>query len=564
MFHINRITFTSVIFGSILLITLVLMSGVADFTPAVVRAQEGNLVVNPGFEDDGAGTGDPTGWTSIGDNFADFTEGGGHTGDFRLSHWNGNSYTVATTQTITGLSNGPYILRFWYKSGGGQNDAYAALRDCGDPEVRVPLPQTSAITWEQIEASIEVTNGQCTIVLYSNANAANWANFDDVEFIDALAPTPEPTPTPKPEPLGQKGNLLAIRGADVSSLDKSEVMGGVYHHKNGKPGDALEILQSNGLNYIRLRVWVDPEDGFHTKERILPMAKRAKDLGMGVLVDFHYSDFWADPGRQDKPAAWAGYDLEQLETAVYEHTSDVCNDLVAQGTPPDMIQIGNEINGGMLWPEGALATYNWQSFEELARLLKQGIQAVNDCSPDTKIMLHLAEAGNYGLIDWWYGNIIAEGVPFDVMGLSYYPFWHGTLENLQDTLNIVATQFDKDIVLVEFAYPFTLGNDDQLENIVRDVSLLTAGYPASPEGQRVMTRKIMNIVSEIPDGHGLGVFYWDATWTAVDGNGWDPTDSSSGNGWENQALFNFDDEPLPTLLEFQGKRSHASDSMGDK
>ena len=562
MLNRKKIYLISVVFSSILLITLVLLSGIIDFAPAVARAQDGNLVVNPGFEDDGVGTGEPTGWTSIGDDFADYTEPGGHSGDYRLSHWNANSYMVATTQTISDLTNGPYIMRFWYKSGGGQNEAYAALRDCGSPEVQVPLPQTSDVSWEQREASIEVTNGQCTIVFYSDANAGNWANFDDVEFIDALAPPPEPTPTPKPVSLGQKGKPLAIRGADVSSLDKSEVMGGVYHYKNGKPGDALEILQSNGLNYIRLRVWVDPEDGYHTKERILPMAKRARDLGMGVLIDFHYSDFWADPGKQYKPAAWADYDLEHLETAVYEHTYDVCIALLAQGTPPDMIQIGNEINGGMLWPEGALATYNWESFEELAGLLNQGIQAVNDCSPETKIMLHLAEAGNYGLLNWWYGNIIEEGVQFDVMGLSYYPFWHGTLDNLQETLNSVANQFDKDIIIVEFAYPFTLDNDDHLENIIRDQSLLTAGYPATPEGQRVMTRKIMNIVSEIPDGHGLGVFYWDATWTAVEGNGWDPTDPSSGNGWENQALFNFDDQVVPALLEFEGRRTNSPPGMG--
>ena len=294
------------------------------------------------------------------------------------------------------------------------------------------------------------------------------------------------------------------------------------------------------------------------------MAKRAYDLGMGVLIDFHYSDFWADPGRQDKPAAWADYDLEQLETAVYEHTFDVCSALVAQGTPPDMIQIGNEINNGMLWPEGGLAKYDWQYFGDLAGLLKSGVQAVEDCSPVTKIILHQAEAGNYGHQEWWYSNIIAEGVPFDVIGLSYYPFWHGGLENLQSSLNNLAVRFDKDIVLVEFAYPFTLENNDQLENIVRDESLLKPGFPATPEGQRVMTRRIMNIVSEIPDNHGLGVFWWDATWTAVEGNGWDPTDPNSGNGWENQALFNFNDEQLPALLEFQGKRALAADGNGGR
>ena len=562
MLKCNKTYLIFVVFSSILLITLILMSGIASFAPIVATAATGNLVMNPGFEDDGVGTGDPTGWTSIGDVFADYTESGGYTGDYRLSHWSSNSYVVATTQTITGLSDGSYIMRVWYKSGGGQNEAYAALKDCGSSEARVPLPQTSTITWEQREVSIDVTNGQCTIVLYSDANAGNWANFDDVEFVDALAPTPVPTPTPKPEPLGQKGRQLDIRGADISSLDKSEVMGGVYRYPNGKVGDALEILSHRGLNYIRLRVWVDPADGFPTKERVLPMAKRAKDLGMGVLIDFHYSDFWADPGRQDKPAAWASYDLEQLNTAVYEHTYDVCSALVAQGTPPDIIQIGNEINGGMLWPEGALATYGWQ-FDELAELLKHGVRAVSDCSPETKIMLHLAEAGNYGLLEWWYGSVIDQGVPFDIMGLSYYPFWHGSLENLQSTLNSIATLYDKDIILVEFAYPFTLDNDDHLENIVRDQNLLMDGYPATPEGQRVMTRKIMNIVSKIPDGHGLGVYYWDATWTAVTGNGWDPTDPSSGNGWENQALFDFEGNALPALLEFEGKRSHSSTGMGD-
>lgn len=556
MSHYKPYILKLVVPGSVFLIMLFILGGMAGLSPRAASAATGNLVVNPGFEDDGVGTGEPTGWTSIGDTYADYTESGGHTGDFRLSHWNAGSYVVATTQTISGLADGPYIMRAWYKSGGGQNEAFAALRDCGSAEVRVPLPKTSDIVWEQVELSIEVSGGACTLVLYSDANPGNWANFDDIEFMDALAPTPTPTATPAPEKLGQKGAPLPIRGADVSSLDKSEVMGGIYRYPNGKAGDALEILQHAGLNYIRLRVWVDPADGFHTLARILPMAARAKALGMGVLIDFHYSDFWADPGKQYKPAAWADYDLEQLEDAVYDHTYQVCSALVAQGTPPDIVQIGNEINGGMLWPEGALATYNWESFKELAGLLKSGIKAMRHCSPDTQIMLHLAEAGNYGLLDWWYGNILKQGVQFDIMGLSYYPFWHGTLENLQETLNAVATQFDKDIILVEFAYPFTLENDDHLENIVRDESILTPGYPATPQGQRVMTRRIMNIVRQIPEGHGLGVFYWDATWTAVDGNGWDPTDPASGNGWENQALFDFDGVALPALLEFQGKHSH--------
>lgn len=524
---------------------------IADNDTAVNEARSDTLQ-NAGFEADEGRTSDITGWSSSGDVDADFSEPGGHMGNNRFSHWLATPYQVTTSQTITGLENGVYSLRLWYKSGGGQNEIYVALRDCGSPEVQVPIPQTSPTQWEQLEASIEVTNGECTIVLFSDANAGNWANFDDVEFVDASAPTPAPTPTATAVPLAEKAASLAVRGADISSLDKSEVMGGVYRYADGTAGDALEIMHSQGLNAIRLRVWVDPADGYHTLERILPMAQRAKDLDMDVLIDFHYSDFWADPGRQDKPAAWADYDLEQLKTAVYDHTAEVCNALVAQGTPPDIVQIGNEINGGMLWPEGSLDVNNG-GFDDLAELLKQGIQAIKECSPETKIMLHLAEAGNYDLIEWWFGSAIDKGVDFDIIGLSYYPYWHGSLENLQSSLNKTATLFGKDIIVVEFAYPFTLANDDTHENIILEESQLTAGYPASPEGQQVMTRQIMNIVSQIPNDHGLGVFYWDGTWTAVDGNGWDPTDPSAGNAWENQALFNFDGEALPALSEFQGE-----------
>ena len=158
------------------------------------------------------------------------------------------------------------------------------------------------------------------------------------------------------------------------------------------------------------------------KTEILEMAARLKSQGIKLLVDFHYSDNWADPGKQNKPAAWKDYDFEQLKQAVYDHTYDVCSSLVAQGTPPDMIQIGNEINAGMLWPDG-----DYNHFDNLAALLKAGYQAVKDCSPSTLVMLHIAEGGDNDLARWWFDNITRRDVPFDVIGISYYPFWHGSL-----------------------------------------------------------------------------------------------------------------------------------------
>lgn len=508
-----------------------------------------NPLVNPGFEDDGTGTNDPTGWSSSGDTDTEYTESGGYSGNYRLAFWSSAAYTVETFQTVTGLSDGSHTLRVWAKSSGDQNEAYIALRDCGVAEQRTEIPQTSDTTWSQFSVSADVSGGSCTVVFGTDANGGNWMNFDDATLTDDSAPTPSPTPTASPVPLPTKSAPLEIRGADISSLDKSEQMGGIYRDSNGDEADALTVLSDHGMNYIRLRVWVDPADGYHTKARILPIVQRAHAAGLKVLIDFHYSDFWADPGRQDIPAAWSSYDLTQMQTAIYDHTRDVCDALVTQGTPPDMVQVGNEINGGMVWPIGALSTYNWE-FEELSQLLKEGIRAVNDCSPSTRIMLHLAEAGNRDTLEWWYGGVIAQGVEFDVIGLSYYPYWHGTLANLQISLDSLATTFDKDIVIVETAYPFVIGENDTHTNIVIEESMLIPGYPATQEGQQVFTRQMMNIINAIPNERGIGIFWWDATWTAVTGNGWDPTDPSSGNAWENQALFDYNSEPVLAMQEF--------------
>jgi arabinogalactan endo-1,4-beta-galactosidase len=267
-------------------------------------------------------------------------------------------------------------------------------------------------------------------------------------------------------------------------------------------------------------------------------------MGIKLLVDFHYSDNWADPGKQYKPAAWEEYDFEQLKQAVYDHTYDVCSSLVAQDTTPDMIQVGNEINAGLLWPDG-----DYNHFDNMAELLKSGYQAVKDCSSSTLVMLQIAEGGNNDLARWWFDNITRRDVPYDVIGISYYPYWHGSLPQLQYNLNDISDRYDKDVIVVETAYAFTDQENDFLGNIANS-TMAIQGYPMTPEGQRAMIRDIMTIVRAVPNGRGLGIFYWDATWTAVPGNGWDSTDPDSGNAWENQALFDYDERALPALDEF--------------
>lgn len=490
-------------------------------TPTVAAVPA--VLLNPGFEEQGS-SGEITGWTRSGPESATLLENNGHSGDFRLSHKSAETYIVETSQAVTGLANEWYTLGAWVRSS-GQNEVYLSLI-CGGQEKRVYVPATTpGYRWMRLTVSNQVTDGQCTISLHTFGTPDSWSSFDDVELVPGQV-------------------ALSYLGADISSLKKSEDMGGLYYDSDGKQADALQILKDGGLNYARLRVWVDPADGYHNKEEILAMALRLKSLGIKLLVDFHYSDNWADPGKQYKPDAWKDYSFEELTQAVYDHTYDVCSSLAAQGTPADMVQVGNEINAGMLWPDG-----DYNHFDNLAALLKSGYQAVKDASSATLVMLHVAEGGDNEMNRWWFDAITNRDVPFDVIGVSYYPFWHGSLAQLQANLNDLSARYDKDVVVAEFAYAFTVLEKDNLANIANR-RLAVEGYPFTPNGQRLMLRDVMSVVRGVPNGRGLGVFYWDATWTAVPGNGWDTTDPKSENGWENQALFDYSNRALPAMKEY--------------
>ena len=233
-------------------------------TPA--PALEAADLVNPGFEEGDAG-GDPSGWVSSGDVSAILLEKNGYSGDIRLTHKSSDTYQVETSQTVTGLGNGWYTLSAWTRSSGGQIESYLALR-CGGEEKRANIPYTTpGYRWIRLVVSNEVTDGRCTINLHSFGTPDSWASFDDIELVPGQA-------------------ALSILGADISSLHKSEDKGGVYKYSDGTEADALQILKDNGLNYARLRVWVDPADSYHNKAEILTMASRLNSLGIKLLVDF--------------------------------------------------------------------------------------------------------------------------------------------------------------------------------------------------------------------------------------------------------------------------------------
>ena len=340
-----------------------------------------------------------------------------------------------------------------------------------------------------------------------------------------------------------------IRGADVSSLPKAESLGARFLRADGTPADALAILREHGVDTLRLRVWVASPDGCHNAVKILPLAKRARALGFKLLLDFHYSDTWADPGHQEKPAAWAALAFEELVGAVHAHTSDLCHALAAQGTPADFVQIGNEINDGLLWPDGRVSA-NGNDFTPLARLLQAGARAAREAHPGTRVALQLGTAVDENLITWWFDGVRAAGVPWDLTALSYYPHLHGPPARLGPVLAAVAARYERPVVVMETAYPFTLENADRQRNMVSRPAQLIPGFEASPDGQETFLRAVFDQVRRVPDSLGAGVVYWEPAWTAVVGNGWNNRDPRSGNNWENQALFDFSGRALPALKAF--------------
>ncbi len=340
-----------------------------------------------------------------------------------------------------------------------------------------------------------------------------------------------------------------IKGADISSLQAVEDNGGVFYDFDGNEVDAIEFLMENGCNYFRLRIWNNPTTSFDAGDycdldHTLEMAKRIKDAGGEYLLDFHYSDTWADPNNQTIPSEWADLSEDELVQAVYDYTYEVLSALAEEDAYPDMVQIGNEIGNGMLWPYGST-----ENPETLAALLNSGISAVRDTQPqeqDTLIMIHVETGGAKGTTEEFFSTIEEYGVTdYDIVGLSYYPYWQGTTQDLKSNIENIYEKFGKQVVLAETAYPFTTDNADDKQNMVSDAECADVGFDASEENQRLVLELIMNTVSSC-DG-GLGLFYWEPTWIAVDGVG---SVQGGGNEWENQALFDFDGNALEAIKAF--------------
>lgn len=358
-----------------------------------------------------------------------------------------------------------------------------------------------------------------------------------------------------------------IRGMDISSLAEVEQCGGKFFD-GGREMDLLQILKSYGVNYIRLRLWNDPyaEDGspygagcsdFGTT---LSLAKRALLQGFGFLLDLHYSDFWADPGKQTVPKAWRGLDAQGLEQAVYDFTKRTLEDFRAAGAMPTMVAVGNELSNGLLWPYGKTPHYN-----TIASLVSAGIRAVRDVDGALSVMLHLDNGGDNDLYRRWFDNYFANGgEDFEWIGLSYYPFWHGNLAVLEANMQDIAVRYKKDLIVAEVSMGFTMDDYQEYEGLCdaqrkgyATKPELTAGldYPMTKQGQADFMYDLMTRIRKVPQQRGKGFFYWEPAWLPRHGSEWATAagreyigePGKGGNEWANQALFDYEGNALPAL-----------------
>ncbi len=341
-----------------------------------------------------------------------------------------------------------------------------------------------------------------------------------------------------------------INGADVSFIPQLEDNEAAWYN-DGTIADPLDIFQQNNINYIRLRLWHSPAEGYNNLEKTLMMAARIKAMGFKFLLNFHYSDTWADNGWQQKPAAWDSLSFQELNDSLYAYTFNVIHTFDSLDLLPDMVQIGNEITNGFLQPDGLIdgqypgGPYNTPAqWEKFTTLLTTASNAVNDAVQNTTIpvMIH---------IDNGIGNIAARrfldslqvnNVQYDIIGLSFYPWWHGTLTSLTQNVNDLAVRYDKDIIVVETAYPWTLDSVDDTLNFVTNSGQLHTGYPASLSGQYSFLYDLIQVIKNIPNGKGKGLFYWEPEWIST------PTFSSV---YENLTFFDFQGDVLGSVGVFR-------------
>lgn len=416
--------------------------------------------------------------------------------------------------------------------------------------------------------------------------ACNKVTSDpEVTATPATAPTSTPTPTPirevefsnpvSVEPVeGLREDFLF--GADMSMIIAQENSGVVYYNEFGEEQDALLTLARNGVNLIRIRVWNDPYDengqgyggGNCDTANAIAIGKRATSYGMSLMVDYHYSDFWADPSKQMCPKEWKGMNIEDKAEALYTYTKESLTEILSAGVDVSIVQIGNETTSGMAGEK------NWKN---ITTLMSSGSKAVREVAAefnkDIQVAVHFTnpEKGQYAT----YAKSLNDySVDYDIFASSYYSFWHGTLDNLKKVLGDVAATYGKKVMVAEISYASTYEDGDGHSNTIKEGAWGNFNYEVSAQGQADAVRDCVAALAELGDV-AIGVCYWEPAWIPVPdggeltrselwekyGSGWassfasgyDPKDAGQyygGSAWDNQAWFDFNGMPLPSIQTY--------------
>ena len=366
-------------------------------------------------------------------------------------------------------------------------------------------------------------------------------------------------------------------GIDVSTYFE-ELEHGAKYYDGGVEVSPLDLFRLNGVDVMRIRLWVDPYGangepylaGNCDLDNFLRLATLAESKGYSIMLDFHYSDFWADPGKQFVPKSWAHLDVDGLAQQVYDYTKKTLLTVAEKGIKLAYIQVGNEITNGMLWPHGRLIEHEdgpRTNYGNLIKFIKAGVAACREITPKSQIILHLEKSYDQAIYDEYFTNMEKAGVDFDIIGYSYYPYWHGTFEQFYANVDF-CKKFGKRQMVVELGYAFTAESYITREHggaqlIVSNENLETLGftqeYPISREGQKRFVEEFLRLA----EAHGIdGVFWWEPLWIPGEEICWSSEEGMryiheegkpTRNEWANQCLFDYDGEKLPAFDAFRKK-----------
>lgn len=355
-------------------------------------------------------------------------------------------------------------------------------------------------------------------------------------------------PDVEPQQEGEEDTTILLKGGDISELTLVEQKGGKYYWE-GKEMDCVKLLAKGGFNIVRLRLYNDPGNPAYTPSKRLPagiedeadilrLAKRAKAEGMQIELTFHYSDYWSNGGTQTKPHAWADLSYDELKTAIYDYTLDFLGKMDKQGTLPEYISLGNETQGGILFPDGS-----YTNEAKMCELYNCAAKAVRKAAPKAKIIIHSDDGGNVSKYEWLFG--ILKSVDYDVIGSSYYPFWtKKTVAEFISFAKVISAEFKKDIMLMETGYAWN--------------PTLPSGWPGqlsdngpykemTKAGQKAFMDELFGAIKSNPDAHVIGVLYWDPIFIPAGDAGWE---LGGQNVVSNTTLFDFEGNALPVFESF--------------